>query len=110
MSTVGSPISVSFLTNLTVGQPITITAVDQDNNPVTPTGLTFASADANVTVTPDASDPTIFLLNGVVGSPVTADVTFTDAFGDTVVVTATTSDAVVPPSTITLIATAGTPV
>lgn len=107
--TTGTPVSVSFLTNLVQGQPITISAVDQNNAPTTPIGVTATSDNASVTVTPDATDPLTFWFQGVVGFPVTGNVTFTDSSGDTVVVTATTSDAV-PPTTTTLIATPGTPV
>lgn len=106
MSTIGSPISVSFLTVLTLGQSIVITALDQDGNAVDPGPLTFNSDNSSVIVTTDPSAPNSFFLNGVQGSPVTANVTFTDASGDTVVVTATTTDPVAPTS-VTLVATAG---
>jgi hypothetical protein len=108
MATVGSPVSVTFPTVLTKGQPITISAVDQDNNPTTPVGVTFSSASPDVTVTPDPTIPFLYFLKGVPGTPVSSiDVTFTDAAGDTVVVTATTQE---PPASTTLIATPGTPV
>lgn len=107
--TTGTPVSVSFFTNLVQGQPITISAEDQTGAPKPPIGVTATSDNASVTVTPDATDPLTFWLQGVVGSPVTGDVTFIDSSGDTVVVTATTTDAV-PPTTTTLIATPGTPV
>lgn len=108
MPTIGAVVLVSFLTNLTQGQPITISAIDENGNSIPPVGVTVSSSDVFLTATQDASDPLTFWLQGVVGNPVTGDVTFTDSSGDTVVVTATTTDA--PPSTITLIATPGTPV
>lgn len=106
--TVGIPIAITFATVLTKGQPITITAEDQNGLPVTPVGLTFSVDGLFVDVAVDPADPFTFWLNGVSGSPTTAAVTFTDAAGDTVVVTATTTEAVTP--IVTLIATAGTAV
>lgn len=105
--TTGTPISVTFPTKLTQGQPVTISAVDENGASIPPVGLTFVSDSPAVTVTVDATDPNTFWLMGVVGSPGTANVTFTDSTGDTVVVGCTTTE--LPPS-ITLIATAGAPV
>lgn len=105
--TTGQPVSVTFPTVLTKGQPITISAVDQDNNPTPPIGVTAVSDSPSVIVTTDATDPLTFWLQGVPGSAGTANVTFTDASGDTVVVSATTVE---PPVSTTLIATPGTPV
>jgi hypothetical protein len=105
--TTGTTITVLLITTLTKGLPITVSAVDQDGNATTPIGVTAVSDNASLTATPDATNPLIFWLKGVPGSPVTAVVTFTDSTGDTAVANATSTE---PPASTTLVLTPGTPV
>lgn len=105
--TIGLAISVTLLTTLVQGLPITVSAVDQDGNPTPPVGVTAASDNPSITVTPDTSNPLVFWLKGIPGSPASAVVTFTDAAGDTALCNATSTE---PPQSTMLVLTPGTPV
>lgn len=107
MSTTGLAIAVTLLTTLSQGLPITVSAVDQDGNPTPPVGVTAASDNPSITVTPDTANPLVFWLKGIPGSPTEAVVTFTDSAGDTALCNATSTE---PPQSTTLVLTPGTPV
>lgn len=103
MPTTGTPVSLTQLTSEKTTADIT--AIDQSGNDITSTLTTVTAASDNSDITVVQGDgPLAFDIGGVVGSPATGTVTFSDPAGDIVVINVTTSDSA-PPVVTTLVVT-----